>query len=66
MSLDGIARVAVLDQLTEAYEHWAEEEQLKTQSGEYVEAQGAHRFALIVLKAMDAEENNPVPAGLTR
>ncbi len=55
------ARAAVLEQLAVAYEHWAEEEQHKVEAGSYVEAEGAHQYALLVLKAMDAEEYDRTP-----
>lgn len=55
------ARAAVIEQLAVAYEIWAEKEQVLVEAGAYVEAEGAHQYALIVLKAMDAEEYDRPP-----
>ncbi len=53
------ARQAVLRHLAAAHDRWATHEQIAVQQGDYIEAEGAHAFALWVLRAYRAELDNP-------
>src|SRR5204862_299052 len=44
-----------------AHDHWAEEEQTLVAEGKIVEAEGAHQFALMTLRAYRAEIDDPEP-----
>jgi len=44
-----------------AYDEWATEEQVLVAEGRYVEAEGAHVQALIVLRAYQRELDDPEP-----
>ena len=48
-------REAVLDRLGEAYERFALREQTLRGEGKVAEAEGAHRYALWILRAYEAE-----------
>lgn len=51
------ARENCLDWLAEAYERFAvREQELRNQRGKEAEAEGAHRYALWVLRAYEAEQ----------
>ena len=50
------ARDAVLDRYAEAYERFALKEQEHRGNGDVVKAEGAHRYALWVLRAYEAEQ----------
>ena len=49
------ARDNVLDRLAERYEHFAEAEQAARGRNDPVEAEGSHRYALLILRAYQAE-----------
>ena len=52
------AREAVLDRLAERYEHFALKEQVARGEGNHAIAEGAHRYALWVLRAYEAEQRS--------
>ena len=58
---DAAAKSAVLRQYAVAHDHWAEQEQLETQRGHRIEAEGCHGFALVALKAYLAELKRDEP-----
>ena len=53
------ARRNVLRVLVDRHNHFANEEQLLRGTGEDIAAEGAHRYALLVLRAYRAELDNP-------
>ena len=53
------ARKAACRQYAEAHEVWAEQEQLLALEGRVIEAEGAHQFGRIVLRAWLAEQDDP-------
>lgn len=55
-------RAAVLTRLAARYDMFSENEQLLVGVGKYVEAEGAHQFALRILRAYEAESRDPAPA----
>lgn len=57
-----LARKAVLRQLSEAHDRFAELEQVKWAEGNEAEAEGAHRYANWVLRAYRAEMDDREPA----
>lgn len=61
---DTIARDSVLATLYARAEFWCMEELRLAQQGDHYEAEGAHRMALRVIRAYEAERENVVPAGL--
>ena len=61
---DEVARRAALYQYAEAHDRFATLEQLAHSRGRPAEANGAHLFALITLRAYLAEQNDPAPEGL--
>jgi hypothetical protein len=52
-------QLAVLRQLASAYDRFCETEQVYVSEGRYAEAQGAHQFAVWILRAYQAEEADP-------
>ncbi len=54
-----LARAAVVRQLAAAYDRFAEEEQTLVAEGRYVEAEGAHVVAVRLLRAYQAELDDP-------
>lgn len=64
MSPDEQARSAVLYQLAQAHDHFAELEQTYHLVGSEIPAEGARRFAARILRAWTAECDDPEPAGL--
>ena len=61
---DEVARRAALYRYAQAHERFATLEQLAHSRGRPAEANGAHLFALITLRAYIAEQNDPAPEGL--
>ena len=53
------AREAVLKQLATAYDRFCETEQVLVAEGKYAEAEGAHQFAIWLLRAYKAEQDDP-------
>jgi hypothetical protein len=53
------ARAAVLRTLATRHDYFAEQEQLLVAEGRYAESQGAHKYALWVLRAYRAEMDDP-------
>lgn len=60
-TLDATARSAVLDRLMQQYEQFAEAEQLYTGRGDYQEATIAHGYCVILLRAIEAEDQDAPP-----
>ena len=58
---DAMARTTALRMLAAAHDHWAEEEQVAIAEGRYAEAEGAHQFALLALRAYRADLDDPEP-----
>lgn len=56
------ARQATLRRLAHAHDRFAELEQIAADSGDVYEAEGAHRYAEITLRAYRAECDDPEPA----
>ena len=54
----------VLDRLMERYEAFAEAEQLATQQRHWQEATIAHGYCVILLRAIEAEDQDPQPKEL--
>ena len=57
MAVD-VARENVLDRLAERYEHFAEREQEARNVGKTAISEGAHRYALWILRAYEAESRD--------
>jgi len=55
------AQEAVLKRLAMAHDRFSELEQLYRVEGNVVEAEGAHQYALITLRAYRAEMDDPDP-----
>jgi hypothetical protein len=55
-------RQAVIRKLAERYDHFADMEQVLVAEGRYVEAEGAHETARILIRAYQAETDDPVPS----
>ena len=55
------ARAAAIRQLTKAYDEIAEDEQLAVALGEYERAQEAHAIGLRIVRALQAELDDPQP-----
>ena len=60
-TLDASARHAVLDQLMKRYEEFAEAEQLAANERKWQEATIAHGYCVILLRAIEAEDNDVPP-----
>lgn len=60
-SLAAEARQAVLRRLAERQDYFATEEQLLRAKGEVTAAEGAHKYALWVLRAYRVELDDPAP-----
>jgi hypothetical protein len=56
---DTLAKSAAIRQYAAAYDHHATLEQQLVAEGRYVEAEGAHEYALWVLRGYRAEIDNP-------
>jgi hypothetical protein len=54
---------AVCQQIASAHDRFAEREQVLRYEGRHVEAEGAHVFALRLLRAYEAEAFDPEPPG---
>jgi len=52
-------RKSVLRQLAKAHDNFAEQEQVLLAEGRFVESQGAHELAIIILRAYTAEMDDP-------
>jgi hypothetical protein len=50
-----------MHQYAAAHDSWAEQEQLLALEGRIIEAEGAHQYARIVIRAWLAEQDNPEP-----
>ena len=61
MAVDA-ARQLVLRRLADAHDRFAEEEQVLVAEGRYAESQGAHQYAVWVLRAYRAELDDRKPA----
>lgn len=55
------ARRAAIFAYAQAHDHFATEEQTARAEGRVVEAEGAHEYALIALRAYRNEIDNPEP-----
>ena len=60
---DKAARTAVLRQLAQAHEHFAELEQLCRAEGRVAEENGARQYVTWIRRALDAEMHDPSVAG---
>jgi hypothetical protein len=58
---DAITRSNAIRAYALAHDHFAEEEQIRRAEGKEVEAEGAHQFALMTLRAYRAEIDDPEP-----
>lgn len=58
---DAMTRSQAIRTYALAHDHWSEEEQTLTAEGQTVKAEGAHQFALMVLRAYRAEIDDPEP-----
>jgi len=58
---DAAARREALNALAQAHDHFSEEEQVALAEGRVVEAEGAHQYALMLLRAYRAELDDPEP-----
>jgi hypothetical protein len=58
---DAMTRSQAIRTYALAHDHWAEEEQTRIAEGKEVEAEGAHQFALMTLRAYRAEIDDPEP-----
>jgi hypothetical protein len=58
---DAIVRSNALRFYATAWDHWSTEEQLKRAEGQVVEAEGAHQFALMLIRAYRNELDDPEP-----
>ena len=56
--------VAACNQLALAHDRFAETEQVLVAEGKYIEAQGAHEYAALIVRAYKAELDDPKPEGL--
>jgi len=61
VDLAASARRAVLDQLARAHDHWSEEEQRLAVQDQHYDAEGAHQLVGYVMRAYQAELNDPKP-----
>lgn len=52
------AQLAVLRQLAAAYDRFCELEQVYVAEGRYADAEGAHQFAMWILRAYKAEDDD--------
>lgn len=57
-------RQAVIRRLAASYDRFADEEQVLVSEGKYAEAEGAHEACRIILRAYQAESDDPTPEGL--
>ncbi len=55
------ARREALFRYAEAHDHFATQEQTYAGEGNVIEAEGAHAYALIALRAYRAELDDPMP-----
>jgi hypothetical protein len=62
--LDQEARRSVLRQLLSAAKAWSALEERYGLEGRHIEAEGAHKHSVWVLRAYAVEFDNPIPAGL--
>ena len=58
---DAMTRSNAIRTYALAHDHWAEEEQIRRVEGKDAEAEGAHQFALMTLRAYRAEIDDPEP-----
>ena len=58
---DAIAKSGALRMYALAHDHFSEEEQTMAGEGRIAEAEGAHQFALLALRAYRAEIDDPEP-----
>jgi len=61
---DAITRSNAIRFYATAYDHFAQEEQVCIAEGRMVEAEGAHHFALMLLRAYKAEIDDPEPKAM--
>ncbi len=58
---DAIVRSNALRFYATAWDHWTTEEQVKRAEGNPIEAEGAHEFAMRIVRAYRAELDDPEP-----
>ena len=56
-----MARKEACLQYAAAFEAWGEQEQLMALDSRHIEAEGAHQYARMVLRAWIAEQDDPEP-----
>jgi hypothetical protein len=58
---DAITRANAIRFYATAYDHFAQEEQVCVAEGRMVEAEGAHQFCRMLIRAYKAEIDDPEP-----